>query len=564
MPSGNGGMGRGSDTRIYAPRSESNHMYSNNDEDSYRHGIGDKEEFERKRDEKMREKEETKTVGDTPHLRIEIDKPEEEPMMEDMGSPQEEENPDMYNPEQAAAQTDMSSMAGPIGIGGPNLSQAIGAQTNGVMQQFATGEPMDLAFRLLKATERCYTCQGSGEITVPFDPNTAPITCTNCGGSGVIRSKHPGSEDEGQGQVRYQTVGSAPVEGMKLEQGILVPHTYNAPAMFNTRKDSDKPRLSETPTFAGTPFGGMFTTSEPMADAWSTLMKNEPGPPPKKDSETMDEYMQRISGPFGALPTPPRQVTAAPYIQKPKVQSFDPQFQQKNTSELMDGAWSTLMKARDQSWQQPKYDGPPGGRKPHIATSIRSKRQSRTLSPRTEHGGLTEAPLAVEMGHLGLSTKQPLRLFPGKYRQQLGQRHQRALMGNISMPHQPHNIEQRTPTAPGPMGSGKIPRLAGEMAAVKSRPKAVAKSELQEMGMLLKSAKDYLHISQLRRIIRDMKKIVERQDRMKKGSNKNKKAGHRGESTNPQGATDDPESDEMSSSGMPGHVFAARGSGRVA
>ncbi len=167
------------------------------------------------------------------------------------------------------------------------------------------------------------------------------------------------------------------------------------------------------------------------------------------------------------------------------------------------------------------------------------------------------------------------------------------------------------------MGSGKIPRLAGEMAAVKSRPKAVVKaprptdefgnelplhvqphsvsdranyirymqslerqglpfppnplkpkqtmkSELQEMGTLLKSAKDYLHISQLRRIIRDMKKIVERQDRMKKGSNKNKKAGHRGESTNPQGATDDPESDEMSSSGMPGHVFAARGSGRVA
>ena len=437
MPSGNGGMGRGSDTRIYAPRSESNHMYSNNDEDSYRHGIGDKEEFERKRDEKMREKEETKTVGDTPHLRIEIDKPEEEPMMEDMGSPQEEENPDMYNPEQAAAQTDMSSMAGPIGIGGPNLSQAIGAQTNGVMQQFATGEPMD--------------------------------------------------------------------------------------------------------------------------DAWSTLMKNEPGPPPKKDSETMDEYMQRISGPFGALPTPPRQVTAAPYIQKPKVQSSDPQFQQKNTSEPMADAWSSLMKARDQSWQQPKYDGPPGGRKPHIATSIRSKRQSRTLNPRTEHGGLTEAPLAVEMGHLGLSTKQPLRLFPGKYRQQLGQRHQRALMGNISMPHQPHNIEQRTPTTPGPMGSGKIPRLAGEM----------KKAELKEMGMLLKSAKDYLHISQLRRIIRDMKKIVERQDRMKKaplsrGSNKNKEAGHRGETTNPQGATDDPESDEMSSSGMPGHVFAARGSGRVA
>ncbi len=283
MPSGFGGMGRGSDTRMYAPRSESSRMYASDDEDSYRHGTGDAEEHERRRDEKMRKREETKTVGDTPHLQITIDKPEEDPMMGDMEEPQEEEDPNMYNPEQAAAQTDMSSMAGPIGIGGPNLSQAIGAQTNGVMQQFATGEPMD-------------------------------------------------------------------------------------------------------------------------------------------------------------------------------------------------DAWSTLMKARDQSWQQPKYDGPPGGRKPHIATSIRSKRQSRTLSPRTEHGGLTEAPLAVEMGHLGLSTKQPLRLFPGKYRQQLGQRHQRALMGNIAMPHQPHNIEQRTPTLPGPMGSGKIPRLAGEMAGGKGS-KAVSKTK---------------------------------------------------------------------------------------
>jgi hypothetical protein len=170
------------------------------------------------------------------------------------------------------------------------------------------------------------------------------------------------------------------------------------------------------------------------------------------------------------------------------------------------------------------------------------------------------------------------------------------------------------------MGSGKIPRLAGEMAGGKGRSKAVVKAprptdefgnelplhvqpesdkaayirymqslerqglpfppnplkpkqtmkaELQEMNTLLKSAKDYLHISQLRRMIRDLKKIVERQDRMKKaplsrGSNKNKESNHRGETTNPQGATDDPESDEMSSSGMPGHVFAARGSGRVA
>lgn len=380
MPSGFGGMGRGSDTRMYAPRSESSRMYASDDDD-YRHGAGDAEEQERRRDEKMRKREETKVVSDTPHLQISIDKPDEDPMMGGMEEPQqeEEEDPNMYNPEQGAMASNMSAMAGALGTGGPDLSQALGAQTNGVMGGYrplvATGEPME-------------------------------------------------------------------------------------------------------------------------------------------------------------------------------------------------AAWSTLMKADGKPFQQPKFEGPPGGRKPHIATSIRSKRQSRTLSPRTEHGGLTEAPLAVEMGHLGLSTKQPLRLFPAKYRQQLGQRHQRALMGNIAMPHQPHNVEQRTPTKPGFLGSGKIPRLAGEMASGKGGSKAVAKSELQEMNTLLKSAKDYLHISQLRRMIRDLKKIVERQDRMKKaplsrGSKKNKEAGHRGETTNPQGGTDSTDSDEMSSSGMPGHVFAARGSGRV-
>jgi len=378
MPSGFGGMGRGSDTRMYAPRSESSRMYASDDEDSYRHGAGDAEEQERRRDEKMRRREETKTVGDTPHLQITVDKPDEDPMMGGMEEPQqEEENPNMYNPEQDAMASDMSAMAGALGTGGPDLSQALGAQTNGVM-----------------------------------------------GG-----------------------------------------------------------------------YRPLVATGEPMDDAWSTLMKSS---------------LKNI---------------------KPK---------------------------QNKPWQQPKYDGPPGGRRPDLATSLRSSRQARTLSPRTEHGGQTESPLAVEMGHLGLSTKQPLRLFPAKYRQQLGQRHQRALMGNISMPHQPHNIEQRTPTKPGFMGSGRIPRLAGE----------TKKSELQEMNMLLKSAKDYLHISQLRRMIRDLKKIVERQDRMKKaplsrGSKKNKEAGHRGETTNPQGGTDSTDSDEMSSSGMPGHVFAARGSGRV-
>ena len=57
----------------------------------------------------MRRREETKTVGDTPHLQISIDKPDEDPMMGGMEEPQEEEDPNMYNPEQDAMASDMSA-----------------------------------------------------------------------------------------------------------------------------------------------------------------------------------------------------------------------------------------------------------------------------------------------------------------------------------------------------------------------------------------------------------------------------------------------------------------------
>ena len=54
MPSGTGGMGTGSDTRIYNPRSESSHMYVNNNEED-RHGAEDGKNKDAKMD-KKREK----------------------------------------------------------------------------------------------------------------------------------------------------------------------------------------------------------------------------------------------------------------------------------------------------------------------------------------------------------------------------------------------------------------------------------------------------------------------------------------------------------------------------
>lgn len=235
-------------------------------------------------------------------------------------------------------------------------------------------------------------------------------------------------------------------------------------------------------------------------------------------------------------------------------QALSPYGQQSiMAGEPMEIAFQLLKRESDFATEQ--FKAPPGGRaRQGQATSMRAKRQARTLSPRTEKGGLTQAELAVDMSHLGLETKQPLRLFPDKYRQSLGNRAMQRNRGNITLPYQGHNVEHRTPMSQGPMGSGRM-----------------QKAELQEMQVLLKSASSYLQLSQLRNILRDLKRAIAHKESAKKappsgkGTSKEGEAGHRdGETTQPQGGTDNKEADEFRSAGASGHMFVSRGSGRTA
>jgi len=151
MPSGTGGMSTGSDTRIYNPRSQSSHMYTANSEDdeSYRHGIGDPESMERRRDKLQAEKENAQRVMDLPHLRLETVEPQPElpPGMEEM----EQDQPIMDDANENAVGAEISQMTGMPGQGGPNVSQALGAQVNQPfgLQTVATGEPMEDAWSSL-------------------------------------------------------------------------------------------------------------------------------------------------------------------------------------------------------------------------------------------------------------------------------------------------------------------------------------------------------------------------------------------------------------------------------
>ena len=49
MPSGMGGMGTGSDTRMYNPKSDAARSYVGDDEEDYRYGPGDPKEMDERR-----------------------------------------------------------------------------------------------------------------------------------------------------------------------------------------------------------------------------------------------------------------------------------------------------------------------------------------------------------------------------------------------------------------------------------------------------------------------------------------------------------------------------------
>ena len=251
------------------------------------------------------------------------------------------------------------------------------------------------------------------------------------------------------------------------------------------------------------------------------------------------------------------------------------------TGEPMENAWSTLMKSRldnmggskDKSWKQSQFKIQPGGADISTATSRRSKLHSRFLKPAKKRG-LDKAPLAVHRSHLGIETKQPLRLFPRQYDQQMGTMQRRKLMGNVPVMPAGHALGRESvynPRAPSMAGGAglsirepRAPRLRGQ--ALAKSDIEILKSELEEV----KKKHNYMQFVQIRRLLRQLKDAAERQERRLKaakqgGHGNNREAGHRegqDSTTRPEGATEDMENDPKNW-GAPSTMFAARGSGRV-
>ena len=139
--------------------------------------------------------------------------------------------------------------------------------------------------------------------------------------------------------------------------------------------------------------------------------------------------------------------------------------------EPMEMAWSILLKNADKGrderrkkeqrreWRPStgQFDLPPGGSLgPKGATGRRAKSQRRAVK-RGKLTGMMDAPKAVEMEHRGVSVKQPMSKFPGRYKEYRGQQEARRRLGQVRSPtSSQRRFGQRAYTS-GETGGGRLP-----------------------------------------------------------------------------------------------------------
>jgi hypothetical protein len=449
----------GSDTRMYSPRSESNLGYSK-DEESNPYGYGDPEQQELARDQKQAEQESQEHLSDLPHLQISIPKPAPEvpPMM-----PEEEEEAPMMDDQFNEGQQ-FGAMTGMPDMGNLSIGNATGTMPapGGML---ATGEPMNDAWSTLMKEEG-----EEGEE----EEDAVPDNKFN---------KKPPPLDLDAEYTRYRKLSPKPLIEMR---------------------PSEQRRQMIRPTAHGDP--DYFTQSEPMKDAWSTLMKAR---------------LDKVKG------------------------------------------------AKDKSWKQTQFEIQPGGSDITTANTRRAKLQSRNLQS-SKKRGLDQAPLSVHRTHLGIETKQPSRLFPRDYGHQQATQARRRLMGNVPQIPAGHGLgpEQSYNPRPPKQSSSKGLSLT-EPTTIRERGKSFAKSVKEDLQEIRKKS-DYLQFTQMRRLLRRLKEIAEKNERRLKskdqsGPGEKGEAGHReaqNSTTKPEGGTENLE-DDPKNWGAPSSMFVGRGSGRI-
>ena len=436
-------MGRGSDTRMYSPRSESDKMYSSANEDGGKYNPADPEYNEQKREDKKRKAEEKKAKrAKVKHIKIRASQGlsgEESPSPLDDGNKRDDER-------------EIGLQGGPAGSRGTLLDLATGAKsgTGSAMSPglpIAMSEPMEGAWStLLKASledliqERDRLLQsGLRQEAKQFDH--------------VIQQM---MRPDRQEQQMLQNIGvptaklvMPELEGDELED-------IGREIMYDGRQNPDYIEMQRR-------MGGY-------------------------DPQTRQEFMRNVSRMSRRMPKiDEAREQAQQSLQN--LQAADPSRyfadQEVMTGEPMKDAWSTLLKRetprsiagrrRREARQQfrpstGQFKAPPGGMSGGAgATMRRFKAQMRGIKS-GKKTGLMKPHLSVEMSHRGIQTKQPLSKDPQKYTQYKGQSEARKILGNVRTPFSPHARYGARSNYAGPTGAGRLGGLMAGQSGQMARP----------------------------------------------------------------------------------------------
>ncbi len=478
-------MGRGSDTRMYSPRSESDKMYSSANEDETKYSPSDPEYNEQKREEKKRKAEEKKAKrAKIKHIKIRATQGlsgEESPSPLDDGNKRD-------------AEREIGLAGGPAGSRGTLLDLATGAKS-GTGSAMSPGLPIAMSEPMKDAWSSLLKMSDAEAIDYFSPENQLERSRAKKRGAtghgrmktGTIQNIREMAEQRGQRNVdlgipphlRFAH-GSHP---QMIEQRAMIPDVYTDRLPTTAEEKNQIADLTDVAQSAG-----MRPHTLYHRQAFSNLML-PPGPFGEQESsaETNPPPLNIVDSPIPGMAFVNGQLVPDPRI--------------INTSEPMKDAWSTLLKRetprtiagrrRREARQQfrpstGQFKTPPGGMSGGAgATMRRFKAQMRGIKS-GKKTGLMKPHLSVEMSHRGIQTKQPLSKDPQKYTQYKGQSEARKILGNVRTPFSPHARYGARSNYAGPTGAGRIgglmPGQRGQMARPALRRMRVRRPRMPRMS----------------------------------------------------------------------------------
>jgi hypothetical protein len=373
-------------------------MYSSANEDEDKYNPASPEYNDKKRDEKKRKEEEKKAQrSKIKHIKIRATQGlsgEEAPTPLDDGNKRDDER-------------EMGLQGGPAGSRGHMLDLATGAKsgTGSAMSPglpIAMSEPMKGAWSSLLKQEPVDYSDTYQRVRNNMGADGGYMSDEELNG---IRNQYEKLHDDENHFSEYFNL----LEAIDLEQMRRKNHSFDG---IGSNEDTG------------------FTMSEPMKDAWSTLLKRET--PRTIAGRRKREARQQFRPSTGQFKTPPGGMSG--------------------------GAGATMRRFKAH------MRGIKGGKKT----------------------GLMKPHLAVEMSHRGIQTKQPLSKDPQKYTAYRGQSEARKILGNVRTPFSPHARFGARSNKAGPTGAGRLsglmPNQRGLMGRPSIRPMRVRRPRMPRMS----------------------------------------------------------------------------------